>query len=98
MEEKEIEKTQEQLDNEYQYDNGFHPKEVVLKPNYVFYPRNIFYAILRRFTVLLSKFHLKCAIINEHYIKEWDDIITSVTKEFRRSLSSRSWRNTEGGS
>ena len=56
MEEKEIEKTQEQLDNEYQYDNGFHPKEVVLKPNYVFYPRNIFYAILRRFTVLLSKF------------------------------------------
>ena len=35
-----------QNENEHTYDNGFHPKEVHLKPNYPFYNRNIFFWLL----------------------------------------------------
>lgn len=36
------------------YDNGFHPKEVKLKPNYKFYNRNFFFRIIEKLLIFLT--------------------------------------------
>ncbi len=42
-------------ENEHTYDNGFHPKEVVLKENYKFYNKNIFFRFLSMLTVWFTR-------------------------------------------
>lgn len=46
----------EQIDeNQHEYDNGFHPKEVHLKPNYVFYRKSIWYKFWNKFLIILFR-------------------------------------------
>ena len=45
-------------DEDYQYDNGFHPKEVKLKSNYRFYRKNIFYKMLNKFWIILDTIYM----------------------------------------
>lgn len=45
-------------ENEHTYDNGFHPKEVVLKENYKLYRYGFLYKIAHFFIVMISKFIL----------------------------------------
>lgn len=47
-----------QNENEHTYDNGFHPKDVKLKPNYKFYNYNIFFRILSWIVLMLTRFFL----------------------------------------
>lgn len=42
-------------ENEHTYDNGFHPKEVVLKENYKFYNQNIFFRFISELTVWFTR-------------------------------------------
>ncbi len=42
-------------ENEHTYDNGFHPKEVVLKENYKFYNQNIFFRFASKLTVWFTR-------------------------------------------
>lgn len=51
-------KTQEQIDAEYQYDNGFQPKEVVLPSNYKLYKKSLGFNLWRNFVILMTKFAL----------------------------------------
>ncbi len=44
------------LDEEKEYENGFKPKEVHLKENYVFYRKNIFYLIWNKIVVFVASF------------------------------------------
>ena len=39
----EKEKTQKEIDAEYVYENGFKPKEVILKDNYKLYKKGFFF-------------------------------------------------------
>ena len=41
-------------ENQHTYDNGFHPKEVILKPNYKFYHHGFFFWIIHKLTVYLT--------------------------------------------
>lgn len=43
-------------DENYQYDNGFHPKEVKLKKNYRYYRTNVFYKIWNKMWVYIALF------------------------------------------
>lgn len=47
-----------QNENEHTYDNGFHPKEVKLKENYVFYNQNIFFRFFSYLLILISRLWL----------------------------------------
>ncbi len=47
-----------QNENEHTYDNGFHPKEVVLKPNYKFYNRNPFFLFFAWIILWLTRLWL----------------------------------------
>ncbi|MBQ9900586.1 MAG: 1-acyl-sn-glycerol-3-phosphate acyltransferase [Acholeplasmatales bacterium] len=53
MDEKQNETVNE---NEHSYDNGFHPKEVHLKPNYKLYRKSIWYKIWNKTLVYICKF------------------------------------------
>lgn len=46
MEEKQIKN-----ENEHTYDNGFHPKQVVLNENYIFYNRRLSFRIASKIIV-----------------------------------------------
>ncbi len=54
----EKEKTQKEIDNEYVYDNGFKPKEVILKDDYKLYKKGFFFWFYQRITIYLTKFFL----------------------------------------
>ncbi len=54
----EKEKTQKEIDDEYVYDNGFRPKEVILKDNYKLYKKGFFFWLSQRITVFVTKFVL----------------------------------------
>ena len=43
-------------DEDYQYDSGFHPKEVKLKKNYRFYRTNIFYKVWNKLWIYIITF------------------------------------------
>lgn len=45
-------------ENEHTYDNGFHPKEVVLKENYHFYNRNFFFRIVEKTLIFFTRIWL----------------------------------------
>ena len=49
-------KTEAIDENQHAYDNGFHPKEVHLKPNYKFYRTSIGYKIWNKTIIYLFKF------------------------------------------
>ncbi len=54
----EKEKTQKEIDQEYVYENGFKPKEVVLKDNYKLYKKGFFFWLFQRIAIYLTKFFL----------------------------------------
>ena len=45
-------------ENTHTYDNGFHPKEVILKPDYVFYHHGFWFWLINKITVYVSSFFL----------------------------------------
>lgn len=45
-------------ENQHTYDNGFHPKEVVLKKNYKFYNHSWYFRIAARITIWFTRFWL----------------------------------------
>lgn len=47
-----------QNENEHTYDNGFHPKEVILKKNYRFYNRSWYFLIAKLFVKAFTRFWL----------------------------------------
>ena len=48
----------EKNENQHTYDNGFHPKEVILKENFKFYLNNIFFKFFSTLLILITKFFL----------------------------------------
>ena len=47
-------KNNQENENTHTYDNGFHPKEVILKENYKFYRKGFFFKIANYLTDLYS--------------------------------------------
>lgn len=48
----------QKYDDDYEYDNGFKPKEVILKDNYKFYNRNIFFRFFSFLTIEILRVFL----------------------------------------
>lgn len=48
----------ENNENMHTYDNGFHPREVKLKPNYKFYNRNVFFVFFSTIVIYITAFFL----------------------------------------
>lgn len=45
-------------ENLHTYDNGFHPKKVVLKPDFKFYRKDFWFKFKRKLTIIFTKFYL----------------------------------------
>ena len=54
----EKEKTQKEIDSEYVYDNGFKPKEVILKDDYKLYKKGFFFWFFQITMILITNFVL----------------------------------------